>query len=169
MTKKFFGKRKFINDSADMADTFLSVSQKDYDAAELLARNGLYNQAVYHLIQSTEKYIKHIICQKINISNKRFAKMLRDTGHSLDKSINFLLEIVAGNDINLKNQLDYQINTQILHNIRFTGIHDGVRYPFYHPHQENYTLLEMQRDDYIEIKNIFDMLKKTLNDFYRIK
>lgn len=164
-----FGRRKYINDSADMADIFYKISKQDNNTAEYLFAQKYYNQTTYFLIQSCEKYIKYLICQKVNTSHKYFAQKLRDIGHSFDASIDFLIEIKAGNDTLLKQQIDYQIKQTILQNTRFTGIYNAVRYPFYSAQHHNYSLLEMSAKDYLEIKNMLDVLKSSLRDLDKIK
>lgn len=55
--QKFLGQRRIFRDGGEMAGVFLSLSRKDEEASVVLSRNGYYNQAVYMLIQSMEKYI----------------------------------------------------------------------------------------------------------------
>ena len=61
------GQRRIFKDGGEMAGVFLDLSRKDEDASVVLYKSGYYNQAVYMLIQSMEKYIKHMICKKIDI------------------------------------------------------------------------------------------------------
>lgn len=164
-----FGRRKYINDSADMADVFYKISKEDNNTAEYLFSQKYYNQATYFLIQSCEKYIKYLICQKVDSSNKYFAQKLRYVGHSLDNSIDFLIEIKAGNDDILRQQLHYQIKNIIMKNTQFTGIYNAVRYPHYSERYHNHSLLEMTAADYLSIKNILNTVKNTLRDLDKIK
>ena len=46
-------------------------------------------------VQAMEKKIKGYICGKVDALNPYFAEKLRDIGHSLDKSIEFLIEMIV--------------------------------------------------------------------------
>ena len=166
--KMYLGKAEYINNGTDMAYTFLHISEEDEKVAETLYNMKYYNQAVYFLIQSMEKYVKHAICKKIDATNPYFAEKIRKIGHSIDESINFLIEIIAGNDKNLKEQIDLQIRHTICHNIKFTVIYNAVRYPAYNERKNNYKTLNMNSQDYDELYKIYNALKKALKDFDRI-
>ena len=92
------GRTTYINNGIDMASIFFNISQEDEKTSKILYEKGYYNQSVYFCIQSMEKYVKFFICKKVDISNKYFANKIRETGHSIDSSIDFLIEIIAGND-----------------------------------------------------------------------
>ena len=77
-----------------------------------------------------EKYIKHIICKKVDILKGFFADKLRDDGHNFDKSIDFLITIMAGNQEVLAESLKKQFKEKILQGQKFFIIYNAVRYPF---------------------------------------
>lgn len=166
--KLYLGKLKYINSGIDIADVFLQISKEDEEVAQNLYNIRHYNQAVYFLLQSMEKYVKYVICKKIDITNPYFANKIRETGHSIDASIDFLVEIIAGNDKNLKEQIGIQIRHTICRDIRFSMIHNAVRYPIYSSYHESYKTLLMSSEDYSELYRIYNVLKKSLKDFDRI-
>ena len=166
--KMYLGKSEYINNGTDMADTFLHISEEDEKVSKDLYNMKYYNQAVYFLLQSMEKYVKHVICKKIDATKPYFAEKIRETGHSIDKSLNFLIEIIVGNDKNLKEQIELQIRHTICRGLKFTVIHNAVRYPTYSEKKNNYKTLSMNAQDYDELYKIYNALKKFLKDFDRI-
>ena len=166
--KRVFGKYTYINTGIDMANVFLKISEDDEKVANVLCENGNYNEATYFYIQSMEKYVKYFISQKVDISNKYFANKIRETGHSIDKSIGFLIEIVAGNDDLLREQISNQIKYQILKGVKLSVLYNAVRYPFYNEYKGNYKILSMSISDCLDIKNMFKGLKNMLQDLGRI-
>ena len=111
-----------------------------------------------------EKYIKHIICKKVDISKGFFADKLRDDGHNFDKSIDFLITIMAGNQEVLAESLKKQFKEKILQGQKFFIIYNAVRYPFSNERYGTYSFLEMKRGDYEKIEEIFSVLKKSLRE-----
>lgn len=164
MERKFFGKREYIHDAIDMADMFLSIAKEDERAADVLFQHGVYNQAIFFLIQSMEKYVKYLICEKINVFVPYYADKLKKSGHSIDAAIHFFVEIKAEGDTLIQEQLTQQIQ-QIVQHTKFTGIYNAIRYPFYHNWQgkQSYTVLKMDKRDYVELKTMFDSLKMYLD------
>ena len=98
-----------MNNGYDMSEEFGMIAKQDEEVANLLCRQGFYNQSVYYYIQSMEKFIKSFICQKIDVTNNYYANKLRQLGHSLDAAIDFFIEIVSGNDNNLRIQVSEQL------------------------------------------------------------
>ena len=82
------GKRQYIKDNMEVADTYLRIAQKDEEAAIELEKQKLYNQSAYFYIQAMEKQVKNHIARKVDITNEYFANKLSKTmGHSLDESL----------------------------------------------------------------------------------
>lgn len=160
--QKFLGQRRIFRDGGEMAGVFLDLSRKDEEASVVLSRNEYYNQAVYMLIQSMEKYIKYMICKRIDISKDFFADKLKDDAHNFDKSIDFLIMIMAGDNKVFAESLKKQFKEQILQGQKFSVIYNAVRYPFSNKQYKNYSFIEMDRRDYEKIENIFGVLKKAL-------
>ena len=162
------GRTTYINNGIDMANIFFNISQEDEKTSKILYEKGYYNQSVYFCIQSMEKYVKFFICKKVDISNKYFANKIRETGHSIDSSIDFLIEIIAGNDNLLREQISNQIKNQILHGVKLSRLYNAVRYPFYNEYNKSYKILKMSLIDCKEMYMMFEALKKMLQDLGRI-
>lgn len=163
------GQRRIFKDGGEMAGVFLDLSRKDEDASVVLYKSGYYNQAVYMLIQSMEKYIKHMICKKIDISKDFFADKLKDDAHNFDKSIDFLITIIAGDNKIFAESLKMQFKEQLLQRQKFSFIYNAIRYPFLNKQYKSYSFIEMNRRDYEKIADIFGVLKKALRDLGRKK
>ncbi|MDE6730476.1 MAG: HEPN domain-containing protein [Oscillospiraceae bacterium] len=161
-----FGRRQYYSNSPEIAEEYQKMAVKDEKSAVLLQRNGLYNQSVYCYIQAMEKYIKSYISRKIAVTNPYFAERIREMGHSLDKSIDFLVEIMAGGQEVLRFQMEHQIKEIIFRNIRFSRLYNSTRYPFYDSKRKNYSVDEMTSQDCIRMAEICQSLKKYLNDAY---
>ncbi len=143
-----------------MADEFFNLAGSDEYAAKILCENRCYTQAAYFYIQSMEKYIKGYICQKINITNKTYANMLRGLGHSLDEAVDLLIKIISGNDERLKQQVEYQLKAVILRNVCFSVMYNAVRYPYYGKQQ--YSITDIGSEDCKILEEIYDGLKNYL-------
>lgn len=165
---RYIGTRKYINDGIDMSSIYEQKAKKDEQAAQILASQGLYSEAVYLYIQSMEKTIKSHICQKIDITQSYYADRLREMGHSLDSSIQFLIEILSGNNEIIKEQISKQILSGVLQDIQFSSLHNNVRYPLYHPQTRSYSMLEISGSDCYRIQEIHHCLKRFLKDLYKI-
>lgn len=165
--KKYIGTRRYVS-APEMKETYMSLGRNDENAAILLAQQRLYNEAVYMHIQAMEKKIKGYICGKINVSNPYFSKKLRDIGHSLDVSIDFLIEILGGNNDALKSQLSVQLKSGVFENIRFSNLYNASRYPCYDSNGKRYSVLEIGKEDYLKIANIGKKLDKFIEDFDRL-
>lgn len=165
--KKFIGHRENVS-QLKISNVYLSLSKEDEEAAILLKENRLYNAAIYMYIQAMEKKIKSHICKKINVTIPYYANMLRDIGHSLDKSINLLIEVLAGNNIILKKQLSEQLKSQVFENIEFSKLYNNCRYPYYDYNKKEYSHIVMRYDDCVKIIDISRRLDKFLQDFDRL-
>lgn len=167
----FIGNREFLQNCNDIADKYLEVAQKDEESANILEKNGLFNQSGYFYIQAMEKYIKHHIAKKINITNEFYAnKLSRTIGHSLDESLNLLLEIYnSGKDEIIFSQMQKQLFEDIFHGVKFISLHNKTRYPTYNLKHQNYTYLELSEKDCKELCNMLTALKKYLNELWKIK
>lgn len=159
--KIYLGKRRFIQEGIAMADEFFNLASGDEYAAKILCENHCYNQAAYFYIQSMEKYIKGYICQKINITNKTYANMLRSLGHSLDEAVDLLIKIISGNDERLKQQTEYQLKVVILRNVCFSVMYNEVRYPYYGK-QQQYSITDIGSEDCKILEEIYGGLKNYL-------
>lgn len=164
-----FGKRNIVYDEADVALKYHELAEKDFASANILAINELYNEAAYFYIQAMEKYTKEQICHKIDPSNKYFANIIKDTGHSLDKSLTLLIEIYCGKDLAAKQQIENILLKNILKDTKFEILNNTLRYPRYEYKYENYTVIELSKEDTDILCEMTSLLKKALNDLYKIR
>lgn len=130
-------------------------------------QNRLYNQAAYFYIQAMEKYVKEHIATKINIVNPYYAEKLRSLGHSLEKSIQFLLEIYANGDRFLRSQMEHQLLNTVLKGIRLDSLHNWVRYPSYHSMYSSYSMLRISEEDCKILVSALNGLQSYLKDIGR--
>ena len=163
----YVGFLKYV-DALELKTEYMALSKKNETAARLLENQGLYNEAIYMYIQSMEKKIKGYICGKINSATPYFADKLREVGHSLDKSIDFLIEILAGNDNILKIQLTDQIKSGVFQNINFSQLHNNCRYPKYNYRKKDYSILYIKKEDCSRIAKINDKLDNFIKSFDRL-
>ncbi|MEY8334903.1 hypothetical protein AALB53_17635 [Lachnospiraceae bacterium 47-T17] len=157
----YLGKFHDVNNGIDMSIEFETIAKQDEKTADILCKQGLYNQSAYYYIQSMEKFIKSYICKKIDITNAYYANRLRQLGHSLDDAIDFFIEIISGNDSNLRIQVSEQLKRGVLKGIRFSTIHNVCRYPVYK--NGSYRIIEMKKHDCTLLREIYDMLKTYIN------
>ena len=154
------GKKIFIKDSVDIAENYLKTAQNDENAAILLMNQKFYNQAAYFFIQAMEKYIKHRIADRINVLNKYFADEINKTmGHSLDKSLELLVNVYAGNDKILFEQINQQLRQHVLKDLNFRFLNNSLRYPIYNAKFGNYMHMVLNESDCDKIKSSLDALK----------
>lgn len=165
--QNFLGHRKYVN-SRFMKDEYFLLAERNKKSAVLLEEQGFYNEAIYMYIQSMEKQIKGYICGKINSSNPYFSKKLRDIGHSLDLSIDFLIEILAGNNNVLKEQLTLQLKKNVFQDINFSIIYNSCRYPSYNFHKQNYSILYLDKKDCQKVASVCEKLNDFISDFDRL-
>jgi HEPN domain-containing protein len=158
------GKTKVYKDGSDIPLIYKQYSMNDEKSAKILMNSKLYNEASYLYIQSMEKYVKYAITSKINVKYSSNAKMVRDTGHSLDKSIELLLQVYSNNNDTLKQQIKTQLDTNVFKGVNLNAIQNNLRYPHYNPHKEVYSTMELS---YKECSLIYEMLitlKKYIDD-----
>ena len=162
------GKKISLETSIDVAEEYGVIADQNLKAAELLMKNGLYNEAYYYVIQSMEKSIKRKICEIIDVANPYFANQMRDIGHSLDNAVEFLLKLVSGNNSVLYEQIRKQIVEGVLKEIRFSSVHNNVRYPYFNQYRNEYSFLQISYDDCLEIMKMEKMLRNFLEELHRL-
>lgn len=158
------GKVQHINDPAEIANIFLEISKSDENTSLHLYNTKQYNQAIYFMIQSMEKYIRYAICRKVNMTNPYFAKKLKDMSHSFDDLLELLIEIMSGENKTLFFQLQQLIKENILENTLFSRLHNDLRYPKYIQTNEVYRILVTNKDDYHKIKDVSLKLKNCIDE-----
>lgn len=164
----FVGKKNILETSLDVASEYKMISEQNLKAAQLLRVNGMYNEAYYYYIQSMEKTIKRKICEIVDVTNPFFANQMRNIGHSLDNAIEFLLQLVSGNNKVIYEQIKKQIVEGVLKEIHFSSLHNNVRYPYFNQHKNEYSFLNITYDDCIEIEQMDKKLKSFLDELHRI-
>lgn len=166
--RKNIGRQKIETDTLSVKETYISLAKKDEQAARKLVDCDLYNEAIYMYVQAMEKKIKGYICGKVDALNPYFAEKLRDIGHSLDKSIEFLIEILAGNNNTLKIQLTEQLKFGVFQNINFSQLHNDCRYPKYNSFKKCYSILQFSKEDCLNIADINKQLDRFIEAFDRL-
>ena len=73
------------------------LDEDDEAAAHALADSGHFRQAVYLFVQAMEKHIRAAIFMRVNPNTTYFRENTRT--HNVDELLDFLVEIVGGNDI----------------------------------------------------------------------
>lgn len=164
MKENYIGKRSRLANRIDVAAEYANLAKNDWKAAEVLHENGLYNEAVYYYIQTMEKRIKEKICCIVDILNPDFSDRMRTFGNSLDGAIEFLIEILSGNDKNLHETLTDEIVRDILQDINFSKLHNNVCYPAYDRHKKEYTSLEIPKEECNNIKMMAERLDQYLRE-----
>ena len=159
----YFGKNIVIAKPEDIADEYRKLSEEDLHSAAVLEENGLYNQAGYYYFQSMEKKIKYHIAKRTNIVNDYFAESIRKTlGHSLNHSIDLLLDIYSGNDQTKRNQLKEMMDKHVFQNTNFSILNNKFRYPSYNKYHQNYTMIKLSLDDCQKVNDRQQRLDKDL-------
>lgn len=160
--RTILGTQYVVCNGLDMADEFLKLSKEDEHAGIVLYEQGLYNQSAYFYIQAMEKYIKGVICKRVDINNDFYSSKFREIGHSLDSSIEFFILILTGNNELLKNHLEKQIKENIFCNIKFSGLYNAIRYPFYK--NNIYRITKLSKEDCYKLYKIHCLLKKYIDE-----
>ena len=121
------------------------------------------------LIQAMEKKITGLICSKINMSNPYFSQKIRDIGHRMDHSVDFLIEILSGKDIILKHHLVAQLKSGVLENLKFNVLYNECRYPYPIQRQPGYYSMRLiSEKDFLRLNRINCKLDAFINDLIRL-
>lgn len=165
----FVGEKVPLKDSLEVSYEYKKIAEDNLKAAQLLMKNGLYNDAYYCFIQSMEKSIKGRICEIIDVANPYYADQMRDIGHSLDNAVCFLLRLIAGNNEVMFEHIKKLMVEDVLKGIHFSAVHNNVRYPYYSQYKKKHEYLVMSYSDCVEIEKMEKNLKIFLAELYRIK
>ena len=90
-------------------------------------------------------------------------------GHSLDESLKLLLKVYSGNNDTLFNHLHQQLIHKVFKDVKFTALHNNVRYPTYNSKHQNYTELILSKNDCQNLRDMLLLLKQYLDGLERIK
>lgn len=113
------GKKEILNTSMDVAATYRTLAETNRKSADLLFRHSLYKEAAYYYLQTMEKLIKEKICSIVDVTKPYFSDKLRAISHSLDESVSFLIEILAGNNEILRTQITEQLVVGVLMDYKY--------------------------------------------------
>lgn len=159
-----FNSKTYISTSSEVSDKYLEIASADEKSAGILENARLWNQAGYLYVQSMEKLIKAKIANKIDVLNFGFAEQFRGTlGHSLEKSIDMLVDIYAGGDAHLCSHMKQQLLNQVLRGVNFALLHNHLRYPFFNKKYKDYISIDLTESDCKLLKNMLAGLKAYLS------
>ena len=162
----YLGNRKFLKDSLEVSHEYLKAAMQDEKSAVILESRELYNQAVYFYVQAMEKQIKAKIARIVDVTNSYYKEMIKKTiGHSLDKSIEILVQIYGKGDAMVEDRLREQLLTKVLKDIKFSALHNKTRYPDFD--EKKYAIIEMGKIDCVELAKMLKGLKLYLKDLER--
>ena len=160
----YLGNRKFLKDSLEVAHEYLKTAMQDEKSAVILESRELYNQAAYFYVQAMEKQIKAKIAQIVDVTNAYYKEMIKKTiGHSLDKSIEILVQIYGKGNAMVEDRL----LTKVLKDIKFSALHNKTRYPDFDENKKKYAVIEMGKIDCVELAKMLKALKQYLTDLER--
>jgi HEPN domain-containing protein len=148
----------------NVASEFAQMSKDDEIAADALANVGHFRQACYFLIQSIEKSIRAKIFTLVNPNNVYFRE--RNRSHSIESAVEFLIEIVSTDDL-VKEQVSQQIASNALGKTKYSRLHNDLRYPAYFEKDDSYSILDINKSDYTELKRRLSLLRKFLDDLHK--
>lgn len=149
----------------DVKNTYIELANEDEKAAKELNDKGLYRHAMYFYIQAMEKYIRGKIFSLVNPNIEYFRDRNRD--HSLDKAIEFLLEIITTNNV-IRDQISKQISEFVLKDIKYQQLHNNLRYPYYNRRTDSYCCIKYSAKDCYKIQENLKSLKNYLTHLIRV-
>lgn len=154
-----------IKRNIEVSNEYEMLAKKDEEVAKILESSGNYRHAIYFYIQSMEKYIRSKIFSIVNPNLQYFRE--KNNHHSLEKAIDFLLEILT-TDENVRETLRQQLITTVIGDINYRQLHNSLRYPFYSVRHDSYSVLYYSKEDCQFIQAGLNKLKKYLKDIDRI-
>ena len=161
----YLGNRKFLKDSLEVAHEYLKTAMQDEKSAVILESRELYNQAAYFYVQAMEKQIK---AQIVDVTNAYYKEMIKKTiGHSLDKSIEILVQIYGKGNAMVEERLREQLLIKVLKDIKFSALNNKTRSPDFDENKKKYAVIEMDKIDCVELAKMLKALKQYLTDLER--
>ncbi len=138
-------------------NAYFDLAQEDEKVAKLLAGNACYRQASYHILQVMEKYIRARIFSMVNPKIQWFSENNRS--HSLYDAVAFLLEVLTHDEI-IRTQVQHQFDNYIFKNItNLKYLHNNLRYPSFDKRINEYRLVEISKNNFNELLDLFTLLK----------
>jgi len=148
----------------NVASEFAQISKEEEVAADSLAAVGHFRQACYFLIQAIEKAIRAKIFTLVNPNLEYFRE--RNRTHSVESAVEFLIEIVSTDKL-IQEQVSKQISYYVLGKTEYSKLHNNLRYPAYFSKYDSYSTLDVNKNDYDELKNRLSLLRKFLDDLHK--
>ena len=94
--------------------------------------------------------------------------MIKKTiGHSLDKSIEILVQIYGKGNAMVEERLREQLLIKVLKDIKFSALNNKTRYPDFDENKKKYAVIEMDKIDCVELAKMLKALKQYLTDLER--
>ena len=162
MTMKYIGRRVKTD---DVCHVYRKLSEEDEAAGNLLMLQNKYRHACYFYVQAMEKYVRSVIFKKVNAKNEWFIGKTRT--HNLDELLDFLIEIVSTNPT-IQAQVKQQLDQFVLKGVRFGQLHNELRYPLFYHKTQQYTLLEITKNDADVCRQKLNDLKRFLQDIGKL-
>lgn len=154
-----------LRKKVDIAAEFQKLAREDQQAAEVLAQAGMYRPACYCLLQAMEKTIRAKIFTLVNPNLEYFRN--KNKTHSLAAAVDFLLEIITTNPV-IKEQVGQQLFGYVLGKTNYALLNNSLRYPFYSPRFDSYSMLDFSAKDYAAMQHRAANLQHFLNDLHRL-
>ncbi|MGX2974196.1 HEPN domain-containing protein [Ursidibacter arcticus] len=143
-----------------VSSEYTSLSESDERAANILANAGNYRQACYFILQAMEKSVRAKIFTFVNPNNEYFRE--ENKSHSLERAVESLINF--GKDEFVQIQIRQQITQFCLGETKYSLIHNNLRYPVYSKKFDSYSMLDVNKADYDDLKNRLVKLRDFLKD-----
>ena len=139
---RFIG--KLNHNIQNVADEYHQLALEDEEVGRFLLASRRYRHAVYFFVQAMEKHVRFKIFTLVNADTEYFRNRTRT--HNLDDLLNFLVEIVNGNQI-IQDQVRNQLDSFVLEGVRFGKLHNDLRYPFYIEKLNSCAMVQIEKSD----------------------
>jgi len=151
--------------SDDVTFQYRALAEEDERIGRHLLELGAYRQATYLFVQAMEKYVRVRIFAVVNPTLDVYRQRTRT--HDLELLLEFLMEIVASGDI--REQVRSQLNDYVLGGVRFSELHNDLRYPLWLSRRRSYAPLQIDRSAAETVLQRLDALKQFLAGVDRLR
>ncbi|MCC2671113.1 MAG: hypothetical protein K0Q72_3584 [Armatimonadetes bacterium] len=149
----------------DAASEYRKLAEEDEEVGLLLQTAGKHRHAIYFFVQAMEKQVRAKIFAIVDPGNPYFRESNRS--HSVDDALAFLVQVVSV-DPAVRERIRSILNTYVVGGIRFTRLHNDVRYPFY-TERQGFSSLDITTRDSELILDRLRYLKTMLRDIERFR
>lgn len=154
------------NHNVEVSYEYSRLAREDERVGLMLKDSGEHRHSIYFLIQAMEKYVRAEIFTIVDARNPYFRE--RERNHSVEAALEFLVEVINGSPI-VRDQIKKQLGDYVLGDIRFTHLHNNLRYPFYSERHNSYSSYEFTRDDNEIVVQRLNALKSFLAGMDKFK